>query len=119
VAELGCRRHCSAATASRGSAANTVRFEVRIGPVGLFVVPQAGRITGELELAFVGLTAKGPVRLAKPDILALRLTADEWKNAGNGIAAAKELPAPQSVSQVRIVVVDRWAARVGSLTVPK
>jgi len=92
---------------------------MRIGPAGLFVVPQAGRITGELDLAFVGLTAKGPVQLAKPDILALRLSADEWKRAGNGIAATKELPVPESVSQVRTVVVDRWAARVGSLTVPK
>lgn len=113
ISEIGLR-----AAATRGTAANAVRLEVRIGLPRLFLVPQTGGFTGELTLAFVGLTEKAPLQLTETENLTVNLSAADWQSSRE-IAQVKELVVPESVSQVRIIVVDRWANRMGSLTVPK
>jgi VWFA-related protein len=107
------------AAASRGTALDTVRFEVRIGLPDLFILPRGDRFTGDLALVFVGLGDKGPALLTGvPSFLTLSLSAADW-NAARDVTVTKELAVPESIHQVRIIVVDRWSGRAGSLTVPK
>jgi VWFA-related protein len=103
---------------AKGSAPDTLQLKVKIGPSGLLLVPQDGRFTGDLGFVVVGVTDQGPKQLGKPSALKLNLTQAEYETAQKGIATMEEVPAPDSVHQVRIVVVDRWSNRVGSLTVP-
>jgi hypothetical protein len=66
----------------------------------------------------IGLTDAGPKQLGKPSAMKLNLTPAEYETAQQGLATVDEVPAPDSVHQIRIVVVDRWSNRVGTLTVP-
>jgi VWFA-related protein len=107
------------ATASQGPDPHTVRLHLRMGPSGMLIVPQDNHYTGQLALMLVGLTEKGPVQLTKLNSLKLNFTSQEWEAAKNGLTAAQDVQLPEAVSQVRVVVVDQWAGRVGSLTIPK
>jgi VWFA-related protein len=101
-----------------GSAPHTLQLKVKIGPSGVLLVPKDGRFTGELGFVVVGLTDQGPKQLDTPSAMKLNLTQAEYETAQKGISTTEEVPAPDSVHQVRVVVVDRWGNRVGSLTVP-
>jgi VWFA-related protein len=107
------------ATASRGNIENRVRFDVSIGMRDLLLVPEEGRLTGEVVLEFVGLGDAGPVQLAKPNDLKLTLSAARLEAPESGAGTTTELAVPESVREVRIIAMDRWSGQVGSLTVPK
>ena len=107
------------ATATPGPSPNTLRLKVRIGPAGLLFVPKDGHFMTDLGYVVVGLTAQGPKQLLKPSEMNLNLAQAEYDTAMHaGLGADDDAPTPPEVKQVRIIVVDRWTNRVGSLTVP-
>jgi VWFA-related protein len=105
-------------TVARGSAPDALQLKVKIGPSGLQLIPQDGHFTGDLAFVVVGMTDQGPKQLGKPSAINLNLTQAEFETAQKGLATTAEVPAPSSVHQVRVVVVDRWSNRVGSVTFP-
>jgi VWFA-related protein len=107
------------ATVTPGATPHSVRIQLRIDPSNLTIVQQNGRYAGQLAALYAGLTAEGPKPLAKPANLTLDWTAQQYDSvARDGIPVTEDLPAPDGVRQVRIVIVDTRSNQVGSLTVP-
>lgn len=107
-----------AALVSPGGAPDTLHVQVKIGPAGVLLAPKDGHFTGSLALVAVGLTDQGPKQLGKPSALDLNLTQAEYETAQKGLSTTEDVPTPAGVRTVRIVVVDRWTNRVGSVTFP-
>ncbi len=103
-----------------GDHPHTVRIQLRIDPSNLAIVRQNGRYTGQLALLYAALTADGPPKqLSKPTSLTLDWTAQQYDGISkDGILVGEDLPLPEGIRQVRIVVVDTRSNQVGSLTVP-
>ena len=107
------------AVVSAGAAAGTMRLQLKIGPAGLLMVPRDNHYTAQLALLLVGLGGQEPVQLSKASGLTVKLTAEQWEKAKSGITTAEEVKIPEKVNRVRVILVDQWGQRVGSLTIPK
>jgi hypothetical protein len=107
------------ATVTPGATPHTVHIQLRIDASNLAMTQQNGRYAGQLGLLYAGVAADGLKQLAKPASLMLDWTAQQYDNASkDGIPLSEDVPAPEGVRQVRIVVVDSRSNQVGSLTVP-
>ena len=104
--------------AAPGGQPNTVQLKVTIGPSGLLLIPQGDRYTGDLGLVVVGITDQGPKQLTKPSEIKLNLTQADYQTAQKGLSTDEQVPVPDGVRDLRLIVVDRWWNRVGTLTFP-
>jgi len=78
-----------------------------------------GHYTGDLAMVFLAISDKGPATIGKPNALSLSLTDQQYETAmRDGIPLSQPLTVPAGVKQIRIVVADRAAGTVGSLTLP-
>jgi VWFA-related protein len=107
------------ATVTPGAGPHTVRIQLQIDPSSLTIVQQNNRYSGQLAAVYAGLTAEGPKQLAKPATLALDWNAQQYDSvAKDGIPLTEELPTPDGVHRIRMIIVDTRSNQVGSLTVP-
>jgi hypothetical protein len=102
-----------------GRAPNTIRVELRIDPADLLLRVNAGQYSAPITLLYSARAASGPQgepTLAEMD---LRLTREQRDAAmKEGIAISKEYPIDSATQKVRLIVLDRAADSVGSLTAP-
>jgi VWFA-related protein len=107
------------ATATPGASPHTLHVQLRIDPSSVTIVQQNGHYTGQLAALYAGVATDGLKQLAKPSSLKFDWTAQQYDAASkDGIAVAEDLPTPENIRQVRIVIVDTGSNQVGTLTVP-
>jgi VWFA-related protein len=113
VAEVGLR------AALAQSAPNTLRIQIRVDPADLLLHPDGVQFTDRLTLLLSARTASGPQGDPAVADLDLHLTREQLEDARkNGIPIVKEYPIDAATQSVRIIVLDRAADSMGSLTVP-
>jgi VWFA-related protein len=107
------------AAVAAGASARARRIELRIDPADLSLLRENGHTTGQLALLYAAVTAQGPKQLRKAETLTIDWTAQQYDAAAKGgLTVGTDLAIPEGVREVRIVVVDSRANRVGSLAVP-
>lgn len=108
LSEIGLRATFTAGRAQIKIDANTLQLP-RIN----------GHYMGDLAMVFLAISDKGPATIGKPNALSLNLTDQQYETAiRDGIPLSQDLAIPAGVKQIRIVVADRSAGTVGSLTLP-
>jgi hypothetical protein len=107
------------ATATPGPSPHTMHVQLKIDPSTVTILQQNGRYTGQLALLYAGVATDGLKQIGKPSNLKLDWTAQQYAAAvKDGIDVSQDLPTPESMRQVRIVIVDPNSNQVGSLTIP-
>ena len=95
------------------------RVEVHIDPADLLLHEHGGDFSGQLMLLFSARTDKAPQGEPAVVPMELKLTRDQRDQVmKEGISIAQEIPVDGATQKVRIILLDRSANSVGSLTVP-
>ena len=107
------------ATATPGASLHTMHVQLKIDPSTVTILQQNGTTTGQLALLYAGVATDGLKQIGKPSDLKLDWTAQQYDAAAkDGIDLAQDLPTPENMRQVRIVIVDTMSNQAGSLIIP-
>jgi VWFA-related protein len=107
------------ATATPGASPHTMHVQLKIDPSTVTILQQNGHYTGQLALLYAGVATDGLKQIGKPSNLKLDWTGQQYAAAvKDGIDVSQDLPTPENMHQVRIVIVDTTSNQVGSLTIP-
>jgi hypothetical protein len=96
-----------------------MHVQLKIDPSTVTILQQNGHYTGQLALLYAGVATDGLKQIGKPSSLKLDWTVQQYDAvAKDGIDISQDLPIPENMRQVRIVIVDTTSNQAGSLTIP-
>jgi VWFA-related protein len=115
AAEIGLLGSLSANQKDRHALDLTARIDAR----DIALTQEGDRYNGQLRLALVGYLADGRIESTKIIPLDLHYTVEERdKVLKEGIRWSGNLPVPEQLRKVRLIVYDRGSNAIGSLTMP-
>ena len=120
AAEIGIRGAISAGANPAGaSGGRMTHFEFRIDPSDVRISREGDRFTAHLALQLAGFMPDGKTERLRVTPLDVVLSSEEHgKVLKDGISFTRDVLLGDTVQRVRLVVFDRVAHAVGSLTIP-
>lgn len=115
--EIGIR----VATSPSPKVAQGVHLQIKINAndVRMMRAQDQDRFTGQIAVAYASYDADGRATLAPPAAFPFHMTGEQRKGAlQNGMTLSQDRPIADSVKRVRVIVFDRTANTVGSVTIP-